>query len=168
MGQKKSACLDLLSNYANSVNLYYHIPTNSGFDLEDVIKLAKYREPVNIEMNRYYKKDMLKQEFGYEQGLYRSMSKNGTILPPQIAIACITPVEYIGDQKEYYGHRKEVTMINTIGFAFDSTQQPDFQYFYKNKIFNKDELLTRMILMYKFAFKAASDYKKKYLCVSPI
>jgi hypothetical protein len=86
------------------------------------------REPVNIAMKRYYDKTRLKNHFGWDTGYYGKFFKkrDGEELAPNIAIYCPTLVKL---ENEF----KRVHIINAIGYAFDSKQQPDFQYFQRQR-----------------------------------
>lgn len=125
--------------------------------------LATRREPVNIAMEQYYDRDLLHRHFGYRDGAYGALSADGERLPPQIAIACRTPI-----RNPRAPESKIVTMINLIGMAFDTPAQPDYKFFYRSGKLDKRELLARMTQVYAFAFRAAAEYGKKYLCVSPV
>jgi len=133
----------------------------TGGSLEDVRRLATQREPVNIAMNRYYNQEKLESDFGYRTGAYDELSKNGTVQPPQIAVACVTPVNYNDEVRD-------VAVVNLIGMAFDNPQQPDYKLLIKNGQLNKVRLFQIMVNAYKMAFKAATLMNRSTLCCSPI
>ena len=146
----------LLQDYGkHSIVLY------TGGSLEAVRRLATEREPVNIAMNRYYDQEKLDRYFGYKTGAYGELSKNGTTQPPQIAVACVTPVHYKDEVRN-------VAVVNLIGMAFDNPQQPDYKLLIKNGQLDKERLLQIMVNAYKMAFKAATLMNRGTLCCSPI
>tara|TARA_Y100000389_G_scaffold203644_1_gene252851 strand:- start:1150 stop:2781 length:1632 start_codon:yes stop_codon:yes gene_type:complete len=173
-----------LENYAKIVDVYYpkfkppewvlekrknllqyygkhSIVLYTGGSLEDVRRLATEREPVNIAMERHYDKEKLYNYFGYNTGAYDELSNNGTTQPPQIAVACVTPVRYKDEERN-------VAVVNLIGMAFDNPQQPDYKLLIKDGKLDKDKLLKLMVNAYKMAFKAAELMNKSTLCCSPI
>lgn len=134
---------------------------STGGSLHDVRRLATEREPVNIAMNRLYDLKALQKEFGYATGAYGHLSENGKKLPPQIAVACVTPVRY-------NGQTRTVAVVNLIGMAFDSAKQPDHRVLIKDGKLDKGRLFQLMVNAYKMAFKAAEIMKRGTLCCSPI
>lgn len=149
-------CKSLLQDYGNQSIVLY-----TGGSLQDVRRLATEREPVNIAMERSYYKERLYDYFGYKTGAYDELSKNGTVQPPQIAVACVTPVHYNDEVRE-------VAVVNLIGMAFDNPQQPDYKLLIKNGQLDKVRLFQIMVNAYKMAFKAATLMKRSTLCCSPI
>ena len=133
----------------------------TGGSLKDVRRLATEREPVNIAMTRSYDLQALQREFGYSKGAYAPLSENGTKLPPQIAVACVTPVRF-------KGQTRTVAVVNLIGMAFDNAKQPDYRVLIKNGKLDKERLFQLMVNAYKMAFKAAEIMKRSTLCCSPI
>ena len=173
-----------LENYANIVDVYdpgfkppewvlekrenllqvygkHSIVLYTGGSLEDVRRLATQREPVNMAMDRHYDEEKLYKYFRYETGAYDKLSNNGTTQPPQIAVACVTPVRYKDEERN-------VAVVNLIGMAFDDPQQPDYKLLIKDGKLDKDKLLELMVNAYKMAFKAATLMKRSTLCCSPI
>ena len=131
---------------------------------EEAVRLATQREPVNMKMVRHYDKEALFEEFGYEEGAYGELSENGTKLPPQIAVACVTPVRY-------EGVTRKVAVVNLVGMAFDHKEQPDYKVLITNQPdgeLDKQRLFNLMVNTYKMAFKAAEIMKRGTLCCSPI
>ena len=131
---------------------------------EEAVRLATQREPVNIKMQRYYDEEALEREFKYERGAYGDLSDNGTKLPPQIAVACVTPVLYEGETRV-------VAVVNLVGMAFDQKEQPDYKVLITNQPngeLDKQRLKELMVNTYKMAFKAAEIMERGTLCCSPI
>ena len=93
------------------------------------MKLLSEREPTNIAMDRFYDLEKLLELFGYSIGAY-SLSKKSKLMP-NIAVKCRTPVKIPSS-----GEIIEVWFINLIGAAFDSSQQPDYQYFCRYEVDN--------------------------------
>ncbi len=133
----------------------------TGGSLQDVRRLATEREPVNIAMERSYDLQALRREFGYSTGAYGPLSENGKKMPPQIAVACVTPVRF-------KGQTRTVAVVNLIGMAFDTAKQPDYRVLIKNGKLDKERLLQLMVNAYQMAFKAAEIMKRSTLCCSPI
>ena len=98
---------------------------NKGDKLTDVIDLLYYREPVNIEMIRYYKQSNMKSIFDYETGIYHQIeaSKSTGPTPPNFMVYTPSRVEGYRDQL--------VHILNVIGLAFDSEKQHDYQQYTK-------------------------------------
>jgi hypothetical protein len=72
------------------------------------------REPVNIEMNRYYDSVKMLKYFGYKTSLYNEKSSN-------IAIFTKTPVQY--REKNII---LDINVLNVIGVALDNQKQYDY------------------------------------------
>ena len=108
-----------------TVEVFY----DDGGDPNEVDKLFREREPTNIAMDRFYDLEKLLELFGYSIGAY-SLSKKSKLMP-NIAVKCRTPVKIPSS-----GEIIEVWFINLIGAAFDSSQQPDYQYFCRNEVDN--------------------------------
>lgn len=131
-----------LEELAQTVSVYYPMDA----DLMEVEELVKQREPVNIAMRRLYDEGRMKEYFGYSRGAYDRSSPER--LMPNIAIYCKTPMQF-GNQRE------EVHVVNVIGFAFDSPQQPDYQHFrHKGGI---RDLIQKMNQMWEYVFFCARN-----------
>lgn len=131
---------------------------------EEAVRLATEREPVNIQMQRWYDEKALEQEFGYARGAYGDLSQKGTKLPPQIAVACVTPVRYEQETRN-------VAVVNLVGMAFDHVEQPDYKVLITNQPngeLDKQRLFDLMVKTYKMAFTAAKIMRRGTLCCSPI
>jgi hypothetical protein len=129
--------------------LLYHKSDN----IKKVKKLLKYREPCNIAMKNYYNKNKLKKEFGWSEGAY-SLSTPKKLMP-NIAILCHA---HIFINSTFY----QVYVINLIGFAYDSCNQPDYIYCKKqleNGIPELKIFITHYTKMWEFAYYAS---KKLY------
>jgi len=129
----------------------YHQTDN----IKKVKKLIKYREPCNIAMNSYYNKNKLKKEFGWTEGAY-SLSTSKKLMP-NIAILCHTHVLI---KSTFY----QVYVINLIGFAYDSRNQPDYIYSKKQLEKGIPEVQTFIIhytKMWKLAYHASKKLYKE-------
>ena len=157
-------CSNLLRDYG-SKSLLLYFPED---ELDDVNKLAYRREPVNIGMTRSYNMEKLKKDFKYETGVYEELSGDGTKLPPQIAIACETPIRKLDGKTP--SEQKILSVVSIIGFAFDNTNQPDYKYFITNNggTLNLGALKKAMVKSYLLAFQAAKTMGKTTLAASPI
>ena len=135
-----------LEDLAPRATVYF--PVDSDFT--EVKKLVRQREPVNIAMKRLYDETKMQEYFGYSRGAYEQSSPEELL--PNIAIYCKTPIRF-------QCQREEVHVINVIGFAFDSPQQPDYQHFLRNESGIKD-LMSKMSDMWEYVFFCA---RKKHL-----
>ena len=129
----------------------------SGADLSEVQRLVREREPVNICMRRCYDEVKL-QQFGYSRGAYGDSSAQRLL--PNIAIYCKTPMRHQAE-------RREVHVINVIGYAFDTSAQPDYQYFNKGKG-SRCELVRRMSQMWEYVFFCAKEKGLKLVYLSNV
>lgn len=90
--------------------------------LEDIKRLVYQREPVNMEMKRYYDKKELKKHFGYEYGYYATCPKSfNNLNPPNILVYTPTHIVTPGINQS-----KVVHILNVIGLAFDDETQRDY------------------------------------------
>ena len=150
-----------------------YFPESSS--MHDVKRLLLERQPVNIAMRTGYDATAMQDSFGFggDSGsaytqLFRS---NPTRLPPNIAVYCRTPV---GSHDGLAVH-----VINSIGFAFDSMDQPDAQYFldmtkcvygWASSAFrseaHKNELIERLTQAYRLVFACARDLYVGRVCLA--
>lgn len=146
-----------LVKHAETVTVYYP----KGSNLEDVIRLVREREPVNIGMRRRYNKEKLKEKFGYETGAYG----NSTVekLMPNIAMYCKTPMS--NDDGVSF---REVHVINVIGFAFDRQVQPDYQYFLSDDEGKREELVEKMSHMWEYVYFCAKEKNLKRIYLAQV
>lgn len=121
-------------------------------------KLVYYREPVNIEMGRYYDLANLNKLFGYETGYYGLYYNEFKTLAPNFLVYVKSKVDKIdGDFGNYEKPTfldSDIHILNAIGLAFDNKDQPDYQ-FYK-KIYDTGDIdyLNQLIkTFYKNLFK---------------
>ena len=117
--------------------------------LDDVQQMITQREPCNIGMKRLYDEKMLQKEFGWMYGAYERSTSNA--LMPNIAVYCyatvLRPLKTI-----------RVHVINLVGYAFDTPDQPDYTYFY-GKQNDKTKLIQKYHDMWKKALAAAKDLR---------
>ena len=113
-------CADLLEMYGNSAVALYP----RGANLADVKRLVSMREPTNIaNPNPKYKQydaGALEDAFDYREGVYRELSQNGTVLPPQVAVACTTPIVAKPAKVRMspdMGEHKVVNVVSIIGLV---------------------------------------------------
>eukprot|EP00927_Polykrikos_kofoidii_P044167 TRINITY_DN3820_c0_g1_i1.p1 TRINITY_DN3820_c0_g1~~TRINITY_DN3820_c0_g1_i1.p1 ORF type:complete len:323 (+),score=43.32 TRINITY_DN3820_c0_g1_i1:150-1118(+) len=147
-----------LESYAATVTVFYL--ARDDFSL--VKKMATEREPCNIAMNRLYDANMLHEMAGYRSGAYGASTLEK--LMPNIAIYCKTPLK-LGDR------RVDVHVINIVGFAFDSTSQPDYQYFFKDERMSPekvDELVKHMMAMWRYIFECATLKNLQYIQIADV
>ena len=99
---------------------------------EMVQKVTREREPVNIAMQNAHNIQELTKTFGYTNSGYSTLfESNPSVLPPNIAIYLKTPV---GNEKGNLVH-----VINSIGFGFDTVDQPDYKYFMPDGELNREK-----------------------------
>ena len=106
-----------------SVKVFYY----EKDDINDISKLMIEREPCNLGLRRLYYEKLLNEKFGYSKGAYQYSTPEK--LMPNIAVYTYATVKL---QKGYC----KVHVINLIGAAFDTMNQPDYIY-YKNKPIEK-------------------------------
>mmetsp|Transcript_20204 Transcript_20204/g.53348 ORF Transcript_20204/g.53348 Transcript_20204/m.53348 type:complete len:509 (-) Transcript_20204:33-1559(-) len=137
-----------------------------GDSLEEVKVLAEQREPCNIMMRRLYDKERLGNAFGYKVGAYAKSTKDALL--PNIAIFCRTPIRQGGAGP---GAKTEfVNVINVIGYAFDSPDQPDYQYFLPMELGTPKwrELVSRFKVMWRFVFECARRKGLKRIYIADV
>jgi hypothetical protein len=134
------------STYAPTVEVYYD-PTNSALDV--VKKLVTEREPVNIGMFRAYDENMMAKTFGWSQGYYGRFYLQEGVVAPNVGIYCQTPVQVKP------GVFKDVHIYNAIGYAFDTTDQPDYLYFVKGD--NQHQLPARYEQVFSAIYTCAES-----------
>ena len=97
--------------------VFYH----KGDNLDNIVKLVKEREPVNIRMERLYSEYKLNKYFNYRIGYYsRCPISNNDITPPNFIVYTPTLVK---------NFNKPIHILNTIGLAFDSERQRDYKLY---------------------------------------
>ncbi|CAK9012878.1 unnamed protein product [Durusdinium trenchii] len=148
-----------LEVYAQSVTVYYP----QGAQLAEVKRLVREREPVNIGMKRRYDQQKMQEYFGYATGAYGRLSSSER-LGPNLAVYCRTPM------RAPDGRERDVHVINVIGFAFDKTQQPDYQYFlnHDDEDGRRAELVKKMSQMWEYIYFCAHEKKLKCVRLSQV
>lgn len=115
--------------------VYYDKSDNT----EDVKQLAMQREPVNIKMSRAgFNVSKLQKYFGFTQSYYQEFWEKRKKLAPNIAVYTPAFVKHKGKHFPFYAH---VHVLNSVGYALDSTDQPDWQYFFGQKHQNRTKQL---------------------------
>ena len=136
---------------AKKVRVYHSTISNP----DDVIEMVRDREPVNMEMKKYYHN-------ATDSG-YTSFFKRTNQLAPNFAL--YLPAKVSKSSRELYDP-KIVHVLNVIGFAFDVKTQPDYLYFLNN--FNEDkkkEFQSRLTEAMTFVFVCAKDLGLKQVCL---
>lgn len=134
------------ANHRFSETKVYYMKTDS---LEDVKQMATQREPCNICMKRLYSESRLEQEFGWTHGAYERSTPDK--LMPNIAIYCYATVKRPN-------RTLNIHVINLVGYAFDTQDQPDYKYF---QIRPKIDLIQKYSEMWLKALKAAKDLREE-------
>lgn len=113
--------------------VFYH----EGDSRADVARLVREREPVNMTAHRMYHQDRLLDHFGFQTGHYGSCGPSANdITPPNFIV--YTPTEIrVPDGPTY----PAVHILNAIGLAFDSEDQPDYKTYHKlaDPVTDKDD-----------------------------
>ena len=136
---------------AQSVVVY-----SSALDsMSQVRAVATRREPTNVAMDRQYDLRALERLVGFQVGGYSQSSKHQ--LMPNISVYCHTPL------MSPRGATVDVHVINLVGFMFDNTEQPDYQYFFPMTAPKRQQLINRLSQMLKFAFECARRHNLKHL-----
>lgn len=134
--------------YSCCVTLYH-----TG-DPDEADFLARHREPVNIGGQSLYDDELLLEHFGYqESGFNTFYNYDNSVLPPQISVVCKTPV---------LNSKQDVHIINSIGYAFDSEEQPHC-IFYNDTIF--DTIIQDFTKTFDMVFQAAKDYNLSHIAL---
>jgi hypothetical protein len=118
--------------------VYYH-STDSQTDVETIMA---EREPCNIGMERNYDQEGLFRAFGYREGGYSRISR------PNVAVYCHASIKLPEGMKHAH-------VINLIGLAFDTPEQPDFQHYSKKPL---HDIVAAYARMWKLALAAAVDH----------
>ena len=154
----------------DDTKVFYFDDTDSQEILMNVNLMVKEREPCNIGMNRHYKPDDMKTNFGWGEGAYSKVQTNRDLMP-NIAIYTNAVVKFPFD----YPTNEQITLnnvhvINLVGYAFDDKRQPDYQFFIgtctnKNGTLNEDKFITDLVEKYEkmwlLAFAAANVLQKE-------
>ena len=136
---------------------------DEGADKDEVIRLAREREPVNMVMDRHYDENSLQKNFGYKTSAYQNIYSESRKTPANIAVYTKTPVKW---------GEKETTanVINVIAPALDSKKQPDYKIFFDTKnntdIFRKYLYAQHMESVFNKIFQAAVDNNNKEIILS--
>lgn len=144
----------------------------------EVTKLVERREPANIGMVEYYDRAALMQAFGWDKSYYRTHFETQGTLAPNFGVYCHTPVHVSAtpitpgnyDQVTFTAQSPMVHVYNAIGLAFDSQQQPDYQYVFKMP---SEEARKRFVLavytnLFHRAFRCALDLRLSTIVLSAV
>jgi len=145
-----------LDEYAKSVVVYH----SQDDDLEKVKQMTKQREPANVGMTRCYDEDAFEALTGHRHGAYAESTEDE--LMPNIAIYCRTPMQAPS------GERLDVHVINLVGYAFDSQEQPDWQYFLPLDATKWDKLVSCMAQMWQKVYECARDHSLKRVYLADV
>lgn len=151
VGNKKYQ--DYVWRYGSETIVYY----DKQYNLDDIKKLAKEREPTNITLTRIYSQNLLKEAYGYEICPYNE------IFHPNIAIYCHTPICMTADMTPNYTP-KYIHVLSVYGLAFDSEEQPDYKRYMtiaENK--RAEEFKKEMTCMFNKIVHCFKTKKFKYL-----
>ena len=136
-------------NLAKLCKVFY----NHCDNLDDIMKLVREREPVNIAMKRFYDRNKLNKYFGYKYGYYgRCPNSIIDITPPNFIVYTPTKVK---------NHNKTIHILNAIGLAFDNKQQVDYRNYMK---LSKCKIFYTKL--FHLIFKTALKLKKKTVVMS--
>jgi len=113
----------IVMELGNRCNVYYNILDN----IDDIKKLVREREPVNIAMGQHYNKDLLKTYFNYKEGYYKKIPVSNSCPPWKPNILVYTPTYLDINQDNNPNYNKIYHILNVIGLAFDNVEQIDYE-----------------------------------------
>lgn len=145
-----------LDEYAKSVVVYH----SQDDDIEKVKRMTEQREPANMGMTRCYDEDSFEALTGHRHGAYAESTEEE--LMPNIAVYCRTPM------RAPSGERVDVHVINAVGFAFESTEQPDYQYFLSTDAPKWDMLVSSMAQMWQKVYECARHHSLKRVFLADV
>lgn len=150
--------LDGLTNerfekYADSV-IIYHDSRHSSATTNLLEKLLTRREPRNEAMKRSYDETYMLEQLGWGTGYYGEYyeEEKKKKLAPNFGLFCRHPV-LLSDL------RTSVNQFHAIGYAFDSPDQPDYDYFIRQE--NQGELPGRYRQLLHRVYQCATDKNLK-------
>jgi len=138
-----------------ATHVYYgnSLDVNTRPSLDDVKKIVREREPVNIGMSREYNQNKLNLAFGYRTGFYGILAKKTRRLPPSLAIYTLTNVR---TNQAQASSTVQVHMVHAIGLAFDTLRQPDYKLMLsstKKLMVLSNKQKNNCIQFYKYMFR---------------
>lgn len=113
--------------------------------------VAEQREPVNVGMKKEgFDVSAMQRVFGWSKSGYRvAFERDQSKLPPNIALYMQTPMVHADGPVAH--------VINAVGFAFDSEEQPDYKYFIIGG--REAELLNRLRDVFLLVFACAARHQ---------
>ncbi len=150
-------CQDDFQILKQSKVFYLHNVKDKEFE-NHIKKLVYYREPVNIEMGRYYDLANLNKLFGYETGYYGLYYNEFQKLAPNFLVYVNSKVDVsdgsYGNYTSPTFNKSNIHILNAIGLAFDNISQPDYQFYKKIYDTGNIDYLNQLIkTFYKNLFK---------------
>jgi hypothetical protein len=125
---------------------------------EDLKAVVAEREPVNIGFSRHYTPPR-------ESGYTRVFEETGQ-LPPNFALYMHA---LVSQQSKKLVEPGTYHVINSIGYRFDSLDQPDYKYFFDHNdnipLEKEQELVDRLTMTFKLAFQCAVDIEVRKICL---
>jgi len=117
-------------------------------DQKELEEIVTKRVPIEIDGKRYYSESVMKTYFGWWQSGYRQLSKKieHSRPLPNIAVGCQTPIlsgsatMEQDENKPDSNKQRKVYVLSVIGLAFDTSEQPDFKYYFRNHAEELQEL----------------------------
>ncbi len=151
-----------VQSYFTKTKVYYAAKHNKT----EIEKLCLEREPVNIDMERFYDQQLLQQAFGWKLSRYQTYWDTNGQLAPNFGIYCVTPVKRTEKDPSY----KKVHVYNAIGAALDNEKQPDYQFFIKNRETTWIVYKLRAFYdnVFTSIFECMKDNKLEYLVMSGV
>lgn len=142
-----------------------------------ILELATKREPVNIAQKRDYNKSKLMTEFGWSKAYYQDYWTSKRRLAPNIGILTSVLVDVsksggskvCGSEYEPKLAAQQISMFNAIGLAFDSSNQPDYQYYFETGLSRSQrikEIKKFYANVFKMVFRCAKDIAAKNIIFS--
>jgi hypothetical protein len=115
---------DHFARSAPKAKLFY----DQDADVQEVKKVAKEREPVNITMNRYFNEELMQETFGYSKSYYQRYYKENGYLAPNIGVLTHSIIRIPNKTDSGYTER-QMNIYHAIGAALDHKDQPDYNVF---------------------------------------
>ena len=150
--------------YCTNVNMYQTSDWNLDQFKRESFEIISIREPVNITFKTHYNQDKWKSLTHHKRAKYYSIERHDhSILPPNVAVYCFSPVHGVGAQTE---KTKDCHILNVIGLAFDDLQQPDHKWLTKQG--EQYEAACRFAYdkIFEVIFQCIKDLNLKVLVIS--
>ena len=158
---------DLIFDVNEKTIVYYCSKDNRSSSFENIYRLILEREPVNIEMERYFHKNIFQEflsltNFDYSEYYLKNARGPYSLYSNSVTYALYIPKILINLPYEF-----RINVINVIAPAFDSEKQPDYyKFFIKNNIDYNIKLDNRFELIFSYIFRCIVDNNFKNVFIT--